>query len=166
LLSILSTPIFASHYVIGSLPPLLLLAAFGWTRYIKNWRAGILLTPLVAVASLSLLRYEPYRKVDWRSVAFYLEEREQATDCVLLVPGHLKALLDYYKRNSFCEWGATKLADLPAEVPSSVLFVIFATNDLSLPASTRAAFTDELRRGWREADRAEFWGVEVITFRH
>ena len=91
--SILWRPIFLSRYVIGSHPPLLLLAAFGWTKYAKDWRGTILCTGFVAVitiASLSLLRRPPYAnpKDDWRGVASFLDKREQPIDCVLFVPAY------------------------------------------------------------------------------
>jgi mannosyltransferase len=78
--SILSTPIFLDRYVIGSLPPLLLLSAFGWAKYAENWRVAILSTAVAATASLALLRYQsPYWvrddrhwvRDDWRGVASF-----------------------------------------------------------------------------------------------
>jgi len=68
-------------------------------------------------------------------------------------------VLEYYRRkNSSCQWGATKLADLPAETPASVLFGVFYP-----PFSPE--YVDELRRrGWRDLDRADFRGIQVITF--
>jgi hypothetical protein len=109
-------------------------------------------------------------------VASFLNEREQATDCVLVVPHYVARPLNYYRRKSSCQWRATKLADLPgafgfsgaAEMPASVLFVIFATVYLrSVPGSTVAGFIDELlRRGWREADHVDFGSIRVVTFSH
>ena len=164
--SMLSTPFFITRYAIGSLPPLLLLSAFGWTKYAKGWWGAILLTAIVAIAASQSLHYGNV-KPDWRGVASFLNEREKTTDCVLVVPDYLAIPLNYYRRKSSCQWGATKLTDLPAEVPASVLFVIFAPQDPNVAASTRAAFIDELlARGWREADRADFIDSQVVTFSH
>ena len=175
LASILSTPIFISRYAIGSLPPLLLLSAFGWTKHAKDWRGAILSTAVVAIAALPLRQYANVKE-DWRGVASFLNEREQATDCVLVVPHYVARPLNYYRRKSSCQWGATKLADLPgafgfsgaAEMPASVLFVIFATVHLrTVSGSTVAGFIDELlRRGWREADHVDFGSIRVVTFSH
>jgi mannosyltransferase len=163
--SIPSTPIFMSRYVIGSLPPLILLSAFGWTKYAKDWRGAILSTAVVAVAGLALLRYtyHPNAKDDWRGVASFLDEREQPTDCVLVVPDYFARVLHYYRRTSSCQWGALNPADLPAEIPASVLFGVFSLSDIR--AWANAAVADELRRrGWRDLDRADFRGVQVVTF--
>jgi mannosyltransferase len=164
--SILSTPILLSRYVIGSLPPLLLLSAFGWTKYAaKDWRGAILLTAVVAIAGLALLRYTLHHdaKDDWRGVASFLDEREQPTDCVLVVPGYYVTPLNYYRRKSSCQWGALNPSDLPAEMPASVLFGVFDLSDIR--AWANAAVADELRRrGWRDLDRVDFRGVQVVTF--
>ena len=164
--SILSTPILLSRYVIGSLPPLLLLSAFGWTKYAaKDWRGAILLTAVVAVAGLALLRYTLHHdaKDDWRGVASFLDEREQPTDCVLVVPAYYVTSLQYYRRKSSCQWKALDPSDLPAEMPASVLFGVFSLSDIRVWAN--AAVADELRRrGWRDLDRANFRGVQVVTF--
>jgi 4-amino-4-deoxy-L-arabinose transferase-like glycosyltransferase len=170
--SILLVPTFISRYAIGSLPPMLLVSAFGWSRHAKHWRGAIVSTALVAVAGLSLLRHNPYEsaKADWRGVASFLHDRVQAADCVLVVPGWQGMPLSYYRRNSSCQWGATKLANLPTEMPASVLFLIFATQDpIFVPqdpvvaASIRRSFIDELRRrGWREAEGVDFRGIQVV----
>ena len=165
--SILSTPILLSRYVIGSLPPLLLLSAFGWTKYAaKDWRGAVLLTAVVAIAGLAPLRYTSTHhnaKDDWRGVASFLDEREQPTDCVLVVPAYYARPLHYYRRNSSCQWGALNPSDLPAEMPASVLFGVFSLSDIRVEAN--AAVADELRRrGWRDLDQADFRGVQVVTF--
>ena len=160
--SILSTPIFIARYMIGSLPPLLLLSAFGWTRWAKDWRGAILSTAVVAIAGLALLRHNHFAKEDWRGVASFLDEREQPTDCVLVSSASLATPLKYYRRNSSCLWGPSKTDALPAEMPASVLFVVFRINNIT--PDRPVAFTDELRRrGWRELDRTDFYGLEVVT---
>jgi mannosyltransferase len=162
--SMLSTPIFITRYAIGSLPPLLLLSAFGWTKHAKGWWGAILLTAIVAVAALQSSQYGNV-KPDWRGVASFVDERAKTTDCVLVVPDYLAIPLNYYRRKSSCQWGATKLAELPVEIPASMLFLIFAPQDPNVAASTRAAFIDELLgRGWREADRANFLDSQVVVF--
>ena len=123
---------------------------------------------IVAMAGLSLWRHDPYTnwKDDWRSVALFLKEREQADDCVLTVPYYYRKPLIYYRRNSFCEWEADTTAKLPTEMNASVLFAILALRDATVTAATRAAVMDALRRqGWRELDRADFRGLEVVTLR-
>jgi 4-amino-4-deoxy-L-arabinose transferase-like glycosyltransferase len=159
LASILSTPIFFGRYVIGSLPPLLLLSAFGWTRYGKGSHIAILSPAILAISGLALLQYnDPYPKEDLRGVGSFLAAREQPTDCVLTSPADYVERLHFYGRNPACHWGTDKLADLPAEMPASVLFGVFYT-----PRTAR--FVDELRRrGWRDLDRAAFRDVQVVIF--
>jgi hypothetical protein len=167
-IGILATPTFYWRYVIGSLPPLLLLAAFGWTRYAKNWQVPILSMATIAIAGLALLQSHPDHKDDWRDVASFLKERERPTDCVLVVPAFRAAPLNYYRRDSTCQWGAMKLADLPSEMPTSTLFGVFAltSTDLAFHMQDSAAYVDELRRrGWRDLDRTDFRGIQVVTFR-
>jgi len=159
--STLSAPIFIWRYVIGSLPPLLLVSAFGWTKYVRDWRGVILSAAIIAIAGLTLLRFNsPYfEKEDWRAVASFLDERARPTDCVLLVPAFNAGGLSYFRRNSYCQWGATKLSDLPADMSASVVFGVFDSR-------RTAAYVDELRRrGWRDLDRTDFrGGVQVIAF--
>lgn len=172
--SILWMPIFLSRYGMGSHPPLLLLAAFGWTKYAKDWRGAILCTGFVAViaiASLPLLRRAPYAnpKDDWRGVASFLDKREQPIDCVLFVPAYEALSLEYYRRNSSCHWGAMNVAGLPGKMPASVLFGLFDFHNGEPTEPTELsrveAFTDELRRrGWHELDRTNFQGIRVVTF--
>lgn len=172
LLSLSFTPIFIARYLIGSHPALLLITAFGWTRYIKDWRGAILATALVAllsIAALPLLSHPPYAnpKDDWRAVASFLEKRKQPTDCVLFVPGYEFVPLDYYYRRSLsCSWGAMQLADLPTKMLGSVLFGLFDFHvGEAADLSRLEAFTDELgRQGWHEVDRRSFRGLLVITF--
>jgi hypothetical protein len=163
--SILSRPIFMDRYAIGSLPPLLLLSAFGWTKYAKHWHGATLLAAVVATAALALSLHGPRYKDDWRGVASFLEKRERPTDCVLIVPAYLKDPLNYYKRNSSCERGADKVANLPAEIPASVLFGVFSLKEVEVSELERAAIVDELRRrGWHDCGQTDFRGTRVITF--
>jgi 4-amino-4-deoxy-L-arabinose transferase-like glycosyltransferase len=161
--SILSTPVFLDRYLIGSLPPLFLLAAFGWTKHAKDWRGVVSLAAVFAIAGLVLSRYQDpyYVKDDLRSVASFLDGREQAGDCVLVVPAYNAGPLDYYRRNSTCQWGALKITDLPSTISASVLFGIFEAP--GYPNS--AAIVNELRkRGWHELDQTDFRGVRVVSF--
>jgi 4-amino-4-deoxy-L-arabinose transferase-like glycosyltransferase len=175
LASILWVPILLDRYVIGSLPPLLLLSAFGWTKYAKGWQGAILLTAVVTTAGLALLFHDPCHfaecregdlerpnlssegwaagleyKEDWRGVASLLKERERPTDCVLVVPDRVGVPLNYYSRNLSCELGALKVADLPTEIHASVLFGVFSLRHLeatikSLGFDEMATFVNELR---------------------
>jgi hypothetical protein len=182
--SYLWRPILIPRYVIGSLPPLLLLSAFGWAKYAKDWRGAILSTAVVAVAVLNLFRYErhardyltgDYVTGDWRSVAIFLDTHEQSTDCVL-VPSYITRALNYYRRNPSCRWEAVTMADLPADMPASRLFVAFYTPVSTKPDLQKAievirrpqnAIEVELRRrGWRSVDRVNFHGARVIIYSH
>jgi mannosyltransferase len=168
--SILSKPVFLPRYVIGSLPPLLLISAFGWAKYAQGWpdavipMAAAVLVAIAGSASMSY-NYSWYPKDDFRGVASFLDKREQPTDCILIVPGFDTVPIHFYRRNSSCEVGARKVADLPSEIPASVLFGIFCYAEDIAPPDAPAVFVDELRRrGWRELDRTDFQGVRVVTF--
>jgi mannosyltransferase len=170
--SIVWMPVFHPRYVIGSLPPLLLLSAFGWAKYAEYWCGAILPATVVVLVlgagSISLCyRSSWYPKNDFRSVATFLDEREQPADCILIVPEFETVTLNVYRRNSSCQVGARKITDLPAEIHASVLFGIFCSmqDDHAKPPDNPAAFVDELgRRGWRELDRTNFQGVLLVTF--
>lgn len=169
--SILWTPIFLARYTIGSEPPLLLLAAFGWTKYAKDWRGAILSTASIAiiiVASLPLLRRPLYMntKDDWRDVALFLNEQKKPGDCVLFVPAYEYLPLEYYRGSFSCHWGAMAVADLPAQMRASVLFGLFDFHeDEPTELSRMESVTNELRRrGWHELDQTNFQGIRVISF--
>ena len=96
-------------------------------------------------------------------MASFLDEREKPTDCVLVVSWNIDLPLDYYRRNSSCQWVAKKVADLPAEMRASILFCVFSLSEGYGPSIP--AFVDELRRrGWHDLDQADFKDVRVITF--
>jgi len=187
--SILWKPLFQPRYVIGSLPPLLLLSAFGWAKYTESWHGAMVPTTvimLVAGVGLAYLyyNYSWYPKNDFRSVAFFLDQQEQQGDCILLVPEFETVALNLYRRNfdlntdklreklenaalASCEVGARKITDLPPKIPATVLFGIFDSteDELSNPPDNPAAFVDELgRRGWRDLDRTNFQGVLLVIF--
>jgi mannosyltransferase len=168
--SILWEPVLLSRYIIGSLPPLLLLSGFGWTRYAKGWRGASLLTAVVIAVSViagsaRLWSLSYWVKDDIRGLASFLDEREKPTDCVLVVADNIALPLGYYRRNSSCQWVARKVADLPAEMRASILFGVFALSGWGDYEPDIPAFVDELRRrGWRDLDRADFRGVRVVTF--
>jgi mannosyltransferase len=161
-LGVLTTPGILLRYMIGSLPPLLLLSAFGWTRYAKTWQVPILTVVTIAMAGVDLqhYHYSEHHKDDWRDVASFLKERASPTDCVLIVPHWEAAVLDYYWRDSICQWRPMKLADLPAEMPSSALFGVF-----HLQVQDITPYIGELRRrGWHDVNRNDFHGIQVVTF--
>src|SRR5262249_45022879 len=96
-------PLFQPRYVIGSLPPLLLLSAFGWAKYTESWHGAMVPTTvimLVAGVGLAYLyyNYSWYPKNDYRSVAFFLDQQEQQGDCILLVPEFETVALNLYRR--------------------------------------------------------------------
>ena len=90
------------------------------------------------------------------------------SDCGLVVPDYVDIPLNYYRRNSSCELGASTVTDLPAEIRASILFGVFSLGQLELGAGfdEMTAFVIELRRqGWRDVDRTNFRGsIQVITF--
>jgi hypothetical protein len=160
-LGVLTTPVILLRYVIGSLPPLLLLSAFGWTRYAKAWQVPILAMVMIAMAGVDLQHYHYFgHKDDWRDVASFLKERARPTDCVLIIPYWEAAVLDYYRRDSICLWRPMKPGDLPAEMPTSALFGVF-----HIQGQDSTPYVDELRRGgWHDFDRTDFRGLQVVTF--
>lgn len=104
--SLVSTPIFISRYLIGALPAILLLAAYGLTRFASGWaRTSVASGIAAAILITSFTRYATAPREDWRGVAAMLEERLRPSDCVL-VHGPAVPLDYYYRKQLPCLWAA------------------------------------------------------------
>ena len=69
LISLVSTPIFVSRYLIGSLPALLLTGSYGLTRFVRGRVGfGLVSTFFVAILITSYIRYATAPREDWRGV--------------------------------------------------------------------------------------------------
>jgi uncharacterized membrane protein len=109
LISSVSTPIFLPRYLIGSLPALLLAAAFGLSRFLRDW-LGYGLTGLSLVIPTVSYAYvdKPYRE-DWRGPSALLAKQLRPSDCVLLGASGIVALHYYFRKELSCLLPSTPL---------------------------------------------------------
>lgn len=104
IISSLGTPIFYDRYLIGGLPPLVLLAGAGLGRFVTRFSTGLLVTGFaVVVALLGAAFGTPPPREDWRGLSAYLSAHLNAGDCVLFVDRDSAQAVEYYLRKPFCE---------------------------------------------------------------
>ena len=93
------TPMFFPRYLIVCLPPLILLAAAGFSQINQRWLLALGLTVAVALA----LRGDYYYytsatlKEDFREATRHVLTRAQPGDAVLFIAGYVRAPFEYYR---------------------------------------------------------------------
>ena len=93
----------------------------------------------------------------------FLDEREQPTDCVLVSSASFATPRKHYSRELILPVGGIENRRPAGRDAASVLFVVFRINNIT--PDRPVAFTEELRRrAWRDLDRADFYGLQVVTF--
>jgi uncharacterized membrane protein len=103
-ISLIGTPIFYDRYLIGSLPPLVLLAGIGLSRFVTRFSTGLLVTGFaVIIALLGIVFGMPPAREDWRGLSAYISANLHAGDCVLFVDRDSAQAVEYYLRKPFCE---------------------------------------------------------------
>ena len=154
--SMVRTPIFYDRYIIASLPPFLLIAAIGLSRFVGSPTSGALVAAFaLAVAALGYFHGAPGPREDWRSAAAYVAANLPPDGCVLLVDKQGKAALDYYYRKPY---RALYPKDMASTTAGTVL-AVRAGNVAALdPALTSPA--------WRAGSGAQFNLVEVVPLTH
>jgi hypothetical protein len=97
-LSMTIRPILIARYVIGSLSPLLLLAALGYARFATGWRTIVwIIVGLATVCALGPMSYAGMGQRDgWRDVAAYLKNKRHGDDCLIVFIGSSVTPLEYY----------------------------------------------------------------------
>jgi uncharacterized membrane protein len=169
LTSLVSTPIFLSRYLIGSLPALLLAGTYGLSRLVTSW-AGFGVMGILSVATLttSYVRYTtaPREDVsmvpreDWRGVSAMLEERLRPSDCVLFYQPYMMVVLRYYYRKQLpCQLLPTSGANLEVQnIAGDRLFVVLSH---ASPAETDQILETLRSNHW--STRQEFHFQDVLT---
>lgn len=97
--SLINKPIFISRYVIGSLPPLALLAAIGAARLLPGVKSQLLVLAAITAGTLSsLVLASSEVRTDWRGAVALVSERLQPRDCFALLPTYNTPSWSYYDR--------------------------------------------------------------------
>ena len=172
LISLVSTPIFLSRFLIGSLPPLLLAGAYGLSRFATG-RAGFGVMGILSVVILtpSYVSYltEGWRGIyaipreDWRGVSAMLAERLRPSDCVLVYQSYMINPLSYYYRKQLpCLLLPKSGTNL--EVQNIVGGRLFVVLSHASPAETYQILETLRSDLWSAQQQFQFDGVNVIEF--
>lgn len=130
-ISVATAPMFHQRYIIASLPPLLLLAAFGLTRYVHAWTRIAVAVGLVAIGSVALSKTDPYTPIypDHRGVAELLNA-EFVDECAVVAPPWNTTPLGYYGWSGGpCMTPAREASDVPLIEADKVVGVFNAPLD-------------------------------------
>jgi mannosyltransferase len=117
----LRLPIYIDRFLIVSLPPYLILVAYGITRIRKDiLRYGLTIAVLAVLAfNTTLIYFDPiFAKEDWRGAIAYIESRAQESD--LIVSRYIQddLLINYYYHGPI---ERAVMGTGPATVPPQVL---------------------------------------------
>ena len=94
LMSVVIQPLWVDRYLIGILPPLVILVAYAVKTY--RWRWAIL-TSLVALSLLGVNSwYVNGVKDNWRAAAAFVDAHAQPTDGVIMWPDYYRLPFGYY----------------------------------------------------------------------
>lgn len=160
LASLLVEPIFLARYLIGSLPALFILAAYGAVRWLTAPPALIAAGVAGgAVALLSLTQASPAVRSDWRAAVASIEQTRQPQDCVIVVPTYDVRPWRYYDRTSQCVGGMSRLEEILAQNPRR-LFVALE-HDLPNPAD---AEIDTITAVLGAPTTQTFTRIEIFSF--
>jgi len=166
-ISTLTTPIFYSRYVIGSLPAAALLAGIACQRLMRNRPSTVAVAAGVgALALMSLIYGAPPPREDWRSASRFIGGRLGARTCVLVDDALQAYAITYYQRHVPCLLTAperpTNETATPAFDPRTVdadvvLAVVLGSDDRAarlLPAPP-----------WQADPPGSFRGVAIVSLR-
>jgi len=156
--SAIGTPVFVARYVIGSLPPLLLLAAIGIAGLIRGPATFVAaLAVAVGVASIGLATAMPQRPEDWRSAIAYLRANLRPADC-LLVPDDLAAnvIAYYFRPLPACFDDAASAGFQPSQITGPRV--------LAIVVGSKGGTVATLPPLWKETGSVPFRGIRVATF--
>ena len=99
LLSQFLQPIYVTRYTIGASFAWYILVACGITALPRPWVRYCVLAALIITASLATPRfYQDYTKLDWRSLAAYVDANATDTDIVLFHKFNLERPFNFYTR--------------------------------------------------------------------
>jgi mannosyltransferase len=93
-------PMFQAAYLIGVLPALTLLGAFGLTRLADRWLRVAAVAAVAASVGSLVWWYGADHKEDWRSAVAYVAAQSQPGDGLVILPPDLRFPVDYYLRRA------------------------------------------------------------------
>jgi hypothetical protein len=160
--SVLLTPVLAARYVAGSLPPILLISAWGLLRFFVGRQMVLAAAVAGAWAAVALFRADPYskEKEDWRSVAAFLAANFGSSDCILIVPKRDVLSLQYYRADDRgCVLSTSDVGGLPSPIDARRLFYVFKTIVRAAADEVKVALEAD---GWVEGARSVYAGIEIV----
>jgi len=126
----LRKPIFVDRFLIGCLPPLVLLVAVGLSQIPNRWILGGSLVVLAMLSARRISRYDVMQqKEDWRAATSYVTSHASRGDAVLFYTSYGRLGFDYYTRRM---------------MPTSRIFKVVFPESLDLDAVEKADPTDSL----------------------
>jgi hypothetical protein len=99
LFSILVKPIFQARYLIVTLPPLVMIAAYGLQQIRPAWLRHAALLLMIALCTRGLVRWykDPaFLKEEWREAGRYVAQNALPTDGVLLTVSFTRIPFEHY----------------------------------------------------------------------
>jgi hypothetical protein len=114
--SVVIEPVLLSYYLIGSLPPAIVLASLGLATIIRTQRTFVIAVAIVAVlCAASFIYASPPQRDDWRGAVAYLDEVLPADACVAVSVEWLRLPVDYYRRKPLpCRLTYEETMEVPA----------------------------------------------------
>lgn len=162
LASVLIKPVFVARYIIGSLPALFLLAAYGITRWLPSSAAvAAAAVACAAAAATSLALASPPMREDWRSAVAEVEAALAPQDCVMVLPGYNGVTWDYYHRDrqACMLWNVEQLSDYKL-APTGAKLLVLAGGGAFDREELDAAFADQLPA----PTVTSFWAITTYVY--
>lgn len=154
--SVLTKPVFIARYLNGSLPALLLLAAYGITRWLPRPTAlAAAVAAAAAVATASLVLASPAPRGDWRAAVAAVDRSLGADDCVTIVPAYNGPLWHYYSQQDV-ECLMERPESIGDRAPAGARLFVIVESGFDLPAPL-SAFVD----GLPPPVTSDFYGISV-----
>lgn len=96
-ISLVATPILVPRYLIGTVPPGVILASLGYANLVTSWRRlSIVLAAVGSVLSLTFIGANVIHNEEWRELASYLRPVLKIQDCLFFSAGYISQDLDFY----------------------------------------------------------------------
>lgn len=164
LASVVILPVFLHRYLIGALPALCLIAAYGLTRFARGRPAlAIVFATSTAILVANVVNHKPAPKQDWRGVAAFLERKLNASDCVLVFERHNVTALHYYHRETIdcivLPWHgkSRKVGEIESDRVFAIISHANGSKRKKLSANFKAA-------GWSLAEKFKFQEIDVRLY--
>lgn len=133
-ISLVTVPILIPRYLIGSLPPILILASIGFARIASDrWALAAVAAVVLVAGSTGAVSGGGPKRPDWRGVGKLMEAQLGPDDCVVIYRAVASRVFPYYyDREIPClvkvHTGSAGDVD-PAAIVSDRVFLVFWTGD-------------------------------------